>query len=201
MCRKTILIISYHQINSLISQGNQYLCEEWEDSIYHKHRHMGTRLRCPGKERLGTILEILHPSRGVLALGWTGLGSTVCWYSLVWVLASVFSKRRFQWRKCIVLQRKWGSQGPSLGMSWKNTPKEGGQLLLPLVILQEERLQKTGPQRVMVINCTISPSLNGCVSTLIWRASNDGNNDSTGFVFRFETSWCLSVPVSHQKNF
>lgn len=40
----------------------------------------------------------------------------------------------------MVLQRKWGSQGVSLGMSWKNTSKKVGQLLLPLVILHEERL-------------------------------------------------------------
>lgn len=36
-CR-TILIVSCHQINSLILQGNQYLCEQWEDGVCHEHR-------------------------------------------------------------------------------------------------------------------------------------------------------------------
>lgn len=85
VCRRTILIISYHQINSLIFQGNQCLCEEWEDSVCHKYRHVGTctYLRCPGKAGLG-YCTWHFTSFQRSPVHWAGLGWTLQSLSIVW---------------------------------------------------------------------------------------------------------------------
>lgn len=84
MCSRIILIISYHQNNSLIFQGNKYFCEEWEDSICHKHS-VGTctHLRCLAKAGLGYCTRYFT-SFQKSPVHWAALGWALWSVSIVW---------------------------------------------------------------------------------------------------------------------